>query len=163
MSYTLSPKDVERFWSKVNIGTEQACWLWQGGGTQPYGHFSVGPRASAKTLLAHRVAYELSHGRTNLNVCHICDTPRCCNPSHLFAGTQQDNRQDCATKERTAKGESHGKAVLTAASAKRIVRLRSNGMTLAAIASLLSVGETTVQHVLSGRTWSHVTGITKRN
>jgi hypothetical protein len=26
--------------------------------------------------------------------CHTCDNPRCCNPTHLYAGTYKDNNHD---------------------------------------------------------------------
>lgn len=158
----LTEDDISRFWSHVRKGSRNDCWLWEGGGDQPYGHFSVGPRATSRTLLAHRVAYELTNGPPNGNVCHHCDTPRCCNPRHLFDGTQQDNRLDCKRKGRTAKGAQHGRAVLTEHLVKKIVSLRTQGHTHRSISSKLCVAETTVGHVLSGRTWSWLTGITPK-
>jgi hypothetical protein len=31
-------------------------------------------------------------------VCHSCDNPRCCNPEHLFEGSNQDNQLDYKNK-----------------------------------------------------------------
>ena len=46
-------------------------------------------------------------------VMHICDNPRCFNPTHLKLGTQQENIEDRQNKNRNAKNEKHGKAKLT--------------------------------------------------
>jgi hypothetical protein len=33
-------------------------------------------------------------------LCHHCDNRRCCNPSHLFVGTREDNIYDATVKGR---------------------------------------------------------------
>jgi hypothetical protein len=37
--------------------------------------------------------------------CHSCDNVMCCNGGHMFAGTQQDNMDDCVRKGRQATGD----------------------------------------------------------
>jgi len=56
-----------------------------------------------KLRKTHRFAYELKHGAIprGMYVCHTCDNPPCCNPDHLFLGTQQDNMKDRKQKNRT--------------------------------------------------------------
>lgn len=94
---------AERFWPKVDKrGGDDACWPWLGGRFESgYGQFSQRPR----NLRAHRVAYELTHGQIpdNLMVLHECDNPPCCNPKHLFLGTNDDNMADRQRKGRTSK------------------------------------------------------------
>jgi hypothetical protein len=53
-------------------------------------------------ILVHRLAYEQVYGpiAPGLNVCHRCDRPTCCNPEHLFLGTQKDNLRDMFAKGR---------------------------------------------------------------
>lgn len=89
---------MERFWSKVAIGTEDECWSWLGGKTMDggYGTFSINYRM----WVAHRVAWILTRGQIpdGLSVCHKCDNPGCVNPYHLFLGNNVDNCVDSARK-----------------------------------------------------------------
>ena len=103
----------ERFWSKVDRRGPDDCWLWIGGRRgNGYGMLRVGSMADGtrRRMPAHRVSWELAHGAISggLWVLHACDTPLCCNPSHLFLGTRADNMHDAVIKGRTARGERHG-------------------------------------------------------
>lgn len=62
-------------------------------------------------FLAHRVAWRVAFGPIpkDLQVLHRCDVRCCVNPAHLFLGTNDDNRADCVSKERQAKGETIAK------------------------------------------------------
>jgi hypothetical protein len=79
------------------------CWEWQKcrigrGISRGYGRFWNGNT----DVLSHRFAYEWLVGEipSGMLVCHRCDNPPCCNPNHLFLGTQADNVRDCVNKER---------------------------------------------------------------
>lgn len=68
-----------------------------------YGQFVVShPDGRELHLYAHRIAWVLSHGEipAGQHVCHRCDNPLCCNPSHLFLGTHTDNMRDASRKGR---------------------------------------------------------------
>jgi hypothetical protein len=86
-----------RLKSGLVLDRETGCWLWSGGGVRPYGLISTG---------THRLAWELANGPIpdGMQVLHRCDEPRCCNPDHLFLGTQSDNMADKVRKGRTRNG-----------------------------------------------------------
>ena len=96
----LSDKDIARFWSKINVKGANECWNWKQStrGSLGYGQF----RIEDKICDAHRVALELMKGplKKGRYVCHSCDSPKCCNPRHLFAGTQKNNMDDMTDKGR---------------------------------------------------------------
>ena len=91
-------KQISLFWSHVDIKSDDACWEWKGGiYSNGYGHSSSVSALSAHTdQYAHRVAWILSFGEIpkEMSVLHNCDNCPCCNPHHLYLGTQQDNVND---------------------------------------------------------------------
>ena len=90
---THPPIRVDVFWSRVDVGGDDECWLWTGAHNQNgYGRF----RANGTVALSHRVAYEIEYGPIpdGLVVRHACDTKACCNPQHLIVGTNHDNMRD---------------------------------------------------------------------
>jgi len=96
----LSDKDLSRFWGKINVKGASECWPWKNSlrGSLGYGQFRIGD----KICDAHRIALELKDGplKKGRYVCHSCDSPKCCNPRHLFAGTQKNNMDDMTDKGR---------------------------------------------------------------
>lgn len=95
--------DVARFWAKVGRPNANGCREWTGQRVKDqYGMFKRG----GKNTGAHRVAYELANGpiADGLHICHICDNPPCCEPSHLFTCTDAENARDRDAKGRGNKG-----------------------------------------------------------
>lgn len=102
------------------------CWEWQKGKDRAgYGRLkvSLGSRSNFKTSSVHRYAYELWVGRIppGMNVLHECDNPSCCNPAHLFLGSQQDNMNDMHKKGRGGRGYSRDPNVCRANALRRTV------------------------------------------
>lgn len=86
--------------ARTRVDSKTGCVLWTGF-VCPYGYART--RWKGKDgVLVHRVAYEQAYGEfdPSLKVCHRCDTPHCCNPKHLFLGTQKDNLRDMFAKGR---------------------------------------------------------------
>jgi hypothetical protein len=65
-------------WERVERGA--GCWEWPGSrNAHGYGQVKVG-----SIRRAHRLAWTLAFGPipAGMNVCHTCDNPPCCNPTH---------------------------------------------------------------------------------
>ena len=109
----IEKKYVDRFWSKVEILDENACWEWTGANNGRYGQFWVNERLEQ----SHRVSWILHCGEIpeGLFVLHECDNPSCVNPDHLFLGTQKDNMRDAVKKGRlkNQKGANNNRVELT--------------------------------------------------
>ena len=78
-------------------------------------------------FLAHRFSYEIHNGQIpeGKEIMHRCDNPPCVNPSHLRAGTHQENCEDRTAKGRDIlfSGERNGQHKLTASQVLRIREL----------------------------------------
>lgn len=106
----LSDRDIERFWSKVDIRGEDECWLWKAGtfGGR-YGAFSI----KGYQYRAHRVAWVIANGRQiqgGMIIAHapiICHNTLCCNPKHVREATDADNMEDRDVDGTTSRGDQH--------------------------------------------------------
>jgi HNH endonuclease len=82
---------ADRFWSKVEVGADDECWLWTANttGASGYGLFHSGRTA----IVAHRWSYQEAKGPIpdGLVIDHTCRTRLCVNPSHLEPRTNRDN------------------------------------------------------------------------
>lgn len=174
---TLTAIDATRFWFHVKRGKANECWPWQLSSNNGYGQFQVGGRP----VRAHRVAYYLGHGADpgEYLVCHACDTPVCCNPSHLFLGTAGDNATDRNQKgrnnppsgwrsgrythpERTARGERAGGAKLTDEQVVEIRALYASGLTQQDVGDRFGIKRETVGAIIRGKNWQHIAAVDER-
>lgn len=156
------------FWARVAIGSRDDCWPWTGccvpraPGRLNYGRWSY---AKAKVVRAHRAAWMLDKCRdipAGLNVLHRCDNPPCCNPAHLFLGTDADNNRDRAEKGRTvrpardeaavryARGAAHGCAKLSPA---QVAAIRSDPRSLSQVSRAFGVSVRTCSRIRQGKAW----------
>jgi len=141
------PSESERFWSRVKRGA--GCWIYGSGAG--YGRVKCRGRQES----SHRVAWILTHGQIpdGLIVRHKCDNPPCVRPDHLLLGTYQDNTNDAKARRRIQAGASAPSAKLTEDQARLALALRSQGLTIQAIADLFGVCRATISHLCSGRNW----------
>ena len=162
-----------RFWSKVNKGGPNECWLWTGAKTGAgYGNLDL----NGRNLLAHRVAWMIHNGgiTRGLCACHTCDTPLCVNPAHLFLGTHAENALDKQRKgrcnsprggrngsrlhpEKRPRGGAHGCAKLTADQVVEIRTLYAAGRVChQQLSAQFGVSRTTIHLIVRRKTWNHI-------
>src|SRR6185437_1359919 len=92
----------EKFHAKVGPPNASGCREWIGARNPYRGGYGIFWVSKGATVLAHRMAWELAYGPIpdGLLVCHRCDNPPCCEPSHFFLGTDADNARDKVSKGR---------------------------------------------------------------
>ncbi len=130
------------------------------------------------------MSYYIHNGHCDqrLMVCHKCDNPSCVNPDHLFLGTCKDNMQDCVAKGRIAhnpmpqgvrdgyalwvkrnplarSGERNVNAKLSESDAYTIARMMRDGARCVDIARAIGASWASVNFVMKGKTWNHITGL----
>jgi len=146
----------ERFNQKWIPVPESGCWIWIASlDTHGYGHI----KENSKTILAHRVSYQLFNGdiQDGFCVCHTCDERSCVNPKHLFLGTKQDNMSDAAKKDRLAKGEKIGLAKCTEELVKHIRYLLNNtNKSQDQISLETGISQSAISEINLRKTWKHV-------
>ena len=109
--------------------------------------------------LTHRAAWRLFVGPIPSGACvlHRCDVPRCCNPDHLYLGTQADNVRDMWDRGRLnpgiSRGEEHGNAKLTE---NLVIEIRESCESGPKIAARLGLSTTTIYDVRNQKIWVHV-------
>jgi hypothetical protein len=151
MSDEFTPKDIVKFWSKVN--RTDGCWLWTDapdpGG---YGLLRVGRRK----FRAHRVSWMIAYGDIpgGLFVCHHCDVKACVRPDHLFLGTPADNVQDAARKGRLPLGERNHKSKLTREQVGVIRSRIAAGESMYSLAREYGVSRPSIRAIRLGTSWA---------
>lgn len=148
---------VTAFWNKVAItADDNQCWEWLAGvDTWGYGRIRVNRRMES----AHRFAWSYPNYviPDGMKICHSCDNPKCCNPKHLFLGTNKDNMEDRNAKGRQAKGEM---MVMNKLVANQILEIRKRyidgDVTIANLARDYGVAWQTISDVITRKTWKHI-------
>lgn len=152
----------DRFWKLVKKSGQNECWPFVGHTREwGYGWFN-GPTGPTN---AHRVAYMLSKGPIppGLFVCHSCDNPPCCNPSHLWVGTVGDNTRDMIKKGRSRQGaprigSANHNTKLTPDAVREIIASNDSPSRLAAKHGVTSAAIYNIRH---GKAWRHITGLSR--
>jgi hypothetical protein len=155
MTAKLTP---ETFWEALER-EPGGCWLWTRRHWNGYGQVWF----KGREWRAHRLAYLLHHGLLpeGKMICHTCDERACCNPDHLYLGTQTENMRDRRVRGRTARGERHGSAKLTADDVRHIRRrYAETGLLPDVLGAEYGVTGAAIRALLRGRSWRHVSSVT---
>lgn len=145
----------ERFHERVASPDENGCMLWtHSTDSKGYGRLWY----EGGRIGAHRLAWEIHHGipvPEGMQVNHHCDNPLCCNPAHLYVGSQADNMQDMADRDRSLKGEKHPNTNLTARQVAMIrYRYAEGGISHQQLADAYHIGRSTVGQLIRGDRWN---------
>ena len=151
----MSTYPLHYFQAKIQEDPKTGCHIWTAAKySNNYGHI----RWQEKDLLAHRVAWEYENGKIppGLQVCHKCDQPQCCNPDHLFLGTQTDNMRDMINKGRDCfpRGERQGFAKLTEADVLNIRQRIAEGERNKDLAIKYDVDPSTISNIKRREWWA---------
>lgn len=147
-----------RLWARVAIDDADKCWEWQGY-RAARGHGQIGAgRKGAGQRPVHQVAWEFFNGRAvadGMQVNHHCDNPPCCNPRHLYEGTQRENVDDMQSRGRMAVGQMLPHAKLTRADVQEIRRIwETRSMKQREIAAQFGISQPHVSGVVNGKEWT---------
>lgn len=97
MDSTLRYTDWLRLISKINISTEDECWLYTGSlnNNRGYGKFRINHPVRKQITPIQAMLSGLGISVPPwLHICHTCDNRGCVNPFHVYLGTPYDNTQD---------------------------------------------------------------------
>lgn len=155
----------ERLWRQIDCRGPDDCWPWIGKSRQSgYGYIQSDGGRDGRKLLAHRAAWEVTHGPIPAGeghhgtvVRHKCDNRLCCNPAHLELGTQADNVRDMDAKGRRVAvlrvGTEHHMTKITEDDVRAI---RASGERLAVLAARYGMSTGGIKQIRHRRTWKHV-------
>lgn len=154
-------KAIKTFWETEFWSNKAGCWLWpKSVASGGYGGmaFSEGGKSNQYHFTCHRLSWEIHHGAIPENqwVLHKCDERRCCNPDHLFLGSEEDNWKDMYSKKRNPRGERHPNAKLNADQVAEIKWHLAQGRTSASLARQYGVAEGTIGNIKQGNNWPDV-------
>ena len=151
-----TPKPLEeRFWNKVNkngtycerLGSK--CWLWMGHKTGgKYGGYGLILK-NGKNISTHRLSWTLANGTIpeSIKILHKCDNPPCCNPDHLYPGTDLENAQD-----RDIRGR-NGHAKLTWEKVDKIRKMQDNGIPPKELSTIFGVTCADLSDIKNYKIW----------
>lgn len=151
--YNMSEAEF-KVWFNAQLVPEGDCLLWPGAKIDADREYGV-VRCEGKVRRTHHVAYWMKHGVWPEQVNHHCDTPACCNPEHVYAGTQQDNVDDMMRRGRHRPhfGSANHFAALRERQVVAIRRQAKEGATYAALANRFKVSENTIWRIVKRHNW----------
>jgi len=142
-------KTIEDFWKKVDVKGPNDCWEWNKN-RQSFGYGNFNGTQASRWIYQYVNDVKLPR---KIVVCHLCDNPPCCNPNHLWAGTQSDNMKDMQMKNRNTKGETNGMSVLNN---NQVRKIRADNRKQKIIALDYNVTPATISRIKNQLIWKHI-------
>jgi len=145
---------------RVEVDPATGCWVWSLCVNKVTGYGVT--RWEGKARNAHRLAYKLANGDPGpLQVNHCCGNRRCCNPDHLYAGTQKQNIADAIrhgthSKPPRLRGSENGFSKLTEDEVRDIRRRHAAGEAGRALAREFGVSATSIRRIHRRQAWAWV-------
>ncbi len=154
----LTEKQINDFWNKVNISLKNECWEWTGHlYHNGYGQKRYKLGKKTYTFKVNRLSYYFEHGKIpqGLLICHHCDNKKCCNPSHLYAGTVKQNTRDYIER---------GTNKINMKIANEIRESAKLGLSIKDISKKYNINTCSISQILRNISWKNYnfTPITKR-
>lgn len=147
------------FLDRVDYSSLFFCWNWKlSTGSHGYGQLFW----DKKVQTAHRFSYLLFKGDPGeKHVLHKCGNRRCCNPLHLYAGTQKQNfgdmvRHGTYSPPPRFQGERVANSALLDAQASEIKQRLLEGASCEDLARRYKVSISTISLVKRNQRYAHV-------
>lgn len=146
----------DRFWRRIEVSSS-GCWVWSGQRDRKgYGRFFF----NRSRWRLHRLTWTWVNGPIprELQVCHKCDTPSCCNPDHLFLGTALTNNQDKVQKGRSCYGDKNHFAKINRSDALSLLDKFNQGRSRRSLAEEYGISYSHAVQIINGRRWRRLHG-----
>ena len=132
---------------RVSRRTASGCLIWPfsvDGAGYPIINTVINGKHTTKKV--HRIIFEATNRplQEREYACHVCDTPACIEPTHLFAGSNLINIQDKVSKRRQARK-------LTAEHAVQILNAYKQGTSQKDIAAKFNVHQSLISLIVTGK------------
>jgi hypothetical protein len=138
------------FWSKVEVGNPDKCWLWTGKVDRDGYGLLWNPEP--KIQRSHRYIFYKINGYLPEVVRHTCDNPTCNNPSHLLGGTQGDNNRDTISRGRHKYNPTHNAKL----DIEQVISIRADNRNNAEIAREYNMSRCAIRDIKNERTWKTI-------
>jgi len=131
-----------------------SCWLCNSHASNNNGYRRFSRNNKMESV--HRYVFKYFNGDPgpDLEICHSCDTPACCNPYHLSADTHKADMEQMVARGRSACGERHGQSKLTENDV--IAILADNVSKPKEIALRYGVSTENIRLIKRGELWKHI-------
>jgi len=143
-------------WKKIDIKDKDDCWDWNGAKDKDeYGRMSI----NCILKYSHRIVYEETHGSipSGLYILHKCNNPSCCNPNHLYIGTQYTNAKQMVFEHRQARWNRNGQAKLNKDGVLKIRFLYSTGeYSCGDLGKIFGISRQQIYRIIKNKNWKHL-------